>query len=75
MSGGMNNMKVPIERWCRAVCSHGGICEREKGHEGLHDTGRCEPYGEAAMTDAEGEVMYNKRLREKGPPFSFLAGE
>lgn len=26
---------------CETYCEHGGICDLEKGHEGLHDTGYC----------------------------------
>ena len=41
--------KYPMpEHFCFSYCSHGGVCERERGHPGTHDSGFCE------WTDAEG---------------------
>lgn len=27
---------------CETYCEHGGICELDKGHEGLHDSRYCQ---------------------------------
>lgn len=44
-------------RFCISYCQHGGVCERERGHDGKHDSGYCEWTDAEAVTKAEGDAL------------------
>jgi hypothetical protein len=48
---------------CETYCSHGGVCGREAGHEGQHDTGYCK-FGDAeAVSRSEANAAVESALR------------
>lgn len=47
--------------WCKNYCSHGGICERDKGHEGLHDTGYCQWSDAESISYEEAQDLLARR--------------
>lgn len=36
--------------YCDSYCSHGGVCELDPGHEGLHDSRYCQWADAEALT-------------------------
>lgn len=54
---------------CESYCSHGGVCELEAGHEGLHDSRYCK------WTDAESipRAEANAILAASGPVGALIA--
>jgi hypothetical protein len=59
---------------CDSYCEHGGVCELEKGHAGLHDSRYCQWDDEHALTkDAADEVLIRDNP-ETGPLIAGLDG-
>lgn len=42
---------------CRSYCEHGGICELEAGHDGLHDSRYCQWDDDHALTEEEADAV------------------
>lgn len=42
---------------CETYCSHGGVCELDADHEGLHDTRFCQFTDEEAITQEEADEI------------------
>lgn len=43
---------------CETYCSHGGVCELERGHEGQHDSRYCQWTDDEALSrDEANEVL------------------
>jgi hypothetical protein len=40
---------------CNSYCEHGGICMRERGHEGLHDSEYCQWDDAHALTEEDAD--------------------
>ena len=46
---------------CKSYCQHGGRCESDAGHDGLHDSGYCTWTDAEALThEAADEVLRTK---------------
>ena len=48
---------------CWSYCTHGGVCELDAGHEGLHDSRYCTWTDDEAIDEEEAD----RRLIEKDP--------
>lgn len=48
---------------CESYCSHGGVCELDPGHEGLHDSSFCQWADAEALT----KEAADQKLLDKGP--------
>ena len=47
--------------YCESFCSHGGVCTREPGHDGLHGSRYCTWTDDEALDrDAADEVLNMK---------------
>lgn len=46
------------DTYCWAYCSHGGVCEKEAGHEGLHDTRYCTWADAEALTKEAADQIF-----------------
>lgn len=47
---------------CQSYCSHGGRCELDRGHDGLHDSNYCTWTDAEALTkDAADQILATKR--------------
>jgi hypothetical protein len=42
---------------CTTFCSHGGICELDAGHEGLHDSSYCTWTDDEAISRKEADAL------------------
>jgi hypothetical protein len=46
---------------CESYCSHGGVCELDPGHEGLHDSSYCQWADAQSLTrEAADEILREK---------------
>lgn len=56
----MTGLMGPLSAWeqCSSFCTHGGVCNLEEDHEGLHDSGFCQWADAQALTrDAADAVL------------------
>ena len=54
---------MPDTDWapCHSYCSHGGVCELNAGHDGLHDSRYCTwTDGEAVPKDQADAILAGK---------------
>lgn len=56
------------EEHCNSYCSHGGVCELSRGHDGLHDSSYCEWSDEEAISREDADEI----LSSKGPEGAML---
>ncbi len=53
---------------CESYCSHGGRCESDPGHDGLHDSGYCTWADAEALSRDQADAV----LRTKSGGADFL---
>jgi len=59
---------------CDSYCEHGGVCELELGHEGLHDSRYCQWDDAHALTKAEADEILCATNPVSGPMIAALDG-
>lgn len=48
--------------FCNAYCTHGGVCNLDTGHEGLHSaSGYCEWEDRQSISEAEADQKINDK--------------
>jgi hypothetical protein len=53
--------------FCNEVCTHGGVCDLNKGHEGKHSAGGyCEWEGYSGVSQEEGADMMRLKFAAQG---------
>ena len=59
--------------YCGAICSHGGMCDLEKGHTTFHDaSGYCQWSGESGVSREEADVMIRINGAKMGLPANWV---
>ena len=59
--------------YCGAICSHGGMCDLEKGHTKEHDaSGYCQWEGESGVSREEADDMIRINGEAMGLPLDFV---
>lgn len=61
---------LSTEGHCLAYCSHGGVCNREDGHEGKHDSDYCQWTDEESISYDEAQSRLAARS-EQGQLLAF----
>jgi hypothetical protein len=66
---------MEVAMYCGAICSHGGMCDLEKGHLEFHSaTGYCEWEGESGVSREEADDMIRISGAKMGLPGSWVEG-
>jgi hypothetical protein len=59
---------------CDSYCEHGGVCEKDRGHDGLHDSGYCQWDDARGLTKAEADVLLIQNSGAVGEAIAAIEG-
>jgi hypothetical protein len=58
---------------CSKVCTHGGVCDLDEGHNGQHSaSGYCTWNGDSGLSAEEADDMFRIKSAEQGIPSSIV---